>query len=272
MNGQNNGGPIWPKTIAVHEKEEPTMRKQSVLTLLLVLLLALTLCACGGAAEAPAEAEESAETAETAEPAEEEEPETPAEGQTADGVSRLAAIYDRMDPKSGIHMNYDVYLDNLKATSRYDVHSKAGTYYARQSLLKDGYEDYDTIKFIQDGAFMTLHVKDKTGISVKGPSTDNIMITDSVYSAVQQCQGRDDFSAGQVEVDGITYDAEIFPVASVAPMEQTFCFDENGELALYIAAASEDYGTPEVKYTINVIDDAVDESLFDISGYTITEQ
>ena len=240
--------------------------KQSILTLLLALLLALGLAACGGGtAEEPAEAEESTETTE---PAESEEPE---ETEPAEGTSKLVAVYDSMDPEAGVHMVYDVYLESL-GTTRYDVHTKGGTYYARQSMQKEGYEDYDSVKFIQDGVFYTLHVKDQDGISMKGPSTDKAIITDSVYSGIQLCKDRTDFTAGQTEVDGTTSDSETFPVSAASPMEQTFCFDGDGNLAVYIAAASEQYSTPEVKYTILSIDDQVDESLFDISGYTIEEQ
>ena len=240
--------------------------KQSILTLLLALLLALGLAACGGGtAEEPAEAEESTETTE---PAESEEPE---ETEPAEGTSKLVAVYDSMDPEAGVHMVYDVYLESM-GTTRYDVHTKGGTYYARQSMQKEGYEDYDSVKFIQDGVFYTLHVKDQDGISMKGPSTDKAIITDSVYSGIQLCKDRTDFTAGQTEVDGATYDSETFPVSATSPMEQTFCFDGDGNLAVYIAAASEQYSTPEVKYTILSIDDQVDESLFDISGYTIEEQ
>ncbi len=237
--------------------------KQSILTLLLALLLALGLAACGGGtAEEPAEAEESTETTE---PAESEEPE---ETEPAEGTSKLVAVYDSMDPEAGVHMVYDVYLESM-GTTRYDVHTKGGTYYARQSMQKEGYEDYDSVKFIQDGVFYTLHVKDQDGISMKGPSTDKAIITDSVYSGIQLCKDRTDFTAGQTEVDGATYDSETFPVSAASPMEQTFCFDGDGNLAVYIAAASEQYSTPEV---ILSIDDQVDESLFDISGYTIEEQ
>ena len=240
--------------------------KQSLLALLLAPLLALVRAARGGGtAEEPAEAEESTETTE---PAESEEPE---ETEPAEGTSKLVAVYDSMDPEAGVHMVYDVYLESL-GTTRYDVHTKGGTYYARQSMQKEGYEDYDSVKFIQDGVFYTLHVKDQDGISMKGPSTDKAIITDSVYSGIQLCKDRTDFTAGQTEVDGTTYDSETFPVSAASPMEQTFCFDGDGNLAVYIAAASEQYSTPEVKYTILSIDDQVDESLFDISGYTIEEQ
>ena len=243
--------------------------KKSILTLLLALLLALGLAACGGGAAVEPAEEESTETTEPAEAEEAEE--NTEETASAEGASKLVAVYDSMDPEAGIHMVYDVYLESL-GTTRYDVHTKGGTYYARQSMQKEGYEDYDSVKFIQDGVFYTLHVKDQDGISMKGPSTDKAIITDSVYSGIQLCKDRTDFTAGQTEVDGTTYDSETFPVSAASPMEQTFCFDGDGNLAVYIAAASEQYSTPEVKYTILSIDDQVDESLFDISGYTIEEQ
>ena len=54
--------------------------------------------------------------------------------------------------------------------------------------------------------------------------------------------------------------------------EAIFCFDGDGNLAFYVCSKDPDAETPSVTdavYTIHSIDDQVDPSVFDISGYTI---
>lgn len=235
--------------------------KKSILTLFLALVVAMALCACGGeTAQEPAETEETETAAETEEAAETEVPD--------EVVSRLAAVCDSMDPETGIHMNYDLYMASLDVTTTFDTQGKGNSYYERQTTV--GLEDYDKIKLVLDGTYYTLQVRDMTGISVDiGDYTyDNPMMHDSIFSSMMACKDRTDFTVGQTELNGQTYASETFPEKADTGGEMTFCFNEDGSLAGCILVSTlED---EPMKTTINSIDSQVDESLFDVSGYTIT--
>lgn len=239
------------------------------LSALLALLLVLTLCACGAAEEAADQAQE--ETAQTQEEGTETQEEgTEAQEETGNG-SKLAAVFDAMDPETGVHLNYDVYVDALGTNARYDVQGKGSSCYTLQSLLREGAEDYDSIKLVLDGTYYTLQVRDKTGMSSQGMAMDNALLSDTLYAAVMRCKDRGDFTESEAVLGETTYQAEVFPVTPSSPLEQTFCFDDEGNLAGYIISANEEMGVGEMVYTVNTIDDQVDESLFTVDGYTITE-
>ena len=68
------------------------------------------------------------------------------------------------------------------------------------------------------------------------------------------------------EVDGVSYTVEVYPADGGT--EVAFYFDESGRLACVRNDSISSLG--ELFYTVNAIDTEVDESLFDISAYTVT--
>ena len=75
-----------------------------------------------------------------------------------------------------------------------------------------------------------------------------------------------DYTVGET-----TFKAEKYPAQSEYGVDQIFCFDETGSLAYMINCANDTIGLGEYIYKIDVIDDAVDESLFDITGYEFVD-
>lgn len=266
------------------------MKKRIAYLLALCLAAAFIMPACGNkqeaAAPAASEAEqevtetaakETPEVTEEATPEVTEAPEDAAEEEatpeaSTQGASKLSALYDALDPAAGIHMNYDVYVKSMDTTARYDAYGKGEQYYCRQTVLADGMEDYDTVQCYQDGYMMSLQVKEKTGIRMEAPALDGVaMKYNDLYSAMLLRHAETEYTTEKREIDGTSYDAEIFPENETSYIEQTFCFDEQGNLAYYLVSPSEELGTDEINYKINAIDTSVDESLFDISGYEIKD-
>ncbi len=106
---------------------------------------------------------------------------------------------------------------------------------------------------------------------------------DDVFSLLWSCGQRLDYTEENAELeeeDGETgetvlhpYTTVIYPATEYEP-EYIFYFDEDGQLARIhedapVIETAVDIG--ESLYTVYAIDDAVDDSLFDISGYEITE-
>lgn len=92
--------------------------------------------------------------------------------------------------------------------------------------------------------------------------TDNVMLMDSLYSDIQSCAQRTDYTEDTREMDGVSYMTEVFSDGAA------FYFDDAGQLVYYITDVD---GLGETVYTIHAIDGAVDEALFDISGYEIAD-
>ena len=186
--------------------------------------------------------------------------------------SLLYAVYAPMDLTQGVHLNYDMHLEALDTTSNYDVLGKDGIYYSRRQLAGEEYAKYATISFFQDGNMYSLDEYDKTG--TLATSTDSEYVKqhyfemDSLYSAINRRAKEFDYTEEEREYEGKTYTAEIYPEIDEYPYEEVFLFDEDGQLAYYLVTISDSLG--EEVFTINLINDAVDESLLDISGYEIT--
>ena len=188
--------------------------------------------------------------------------------------SLLYALWSGLDPRAGIHLHYEVHRDYMDSTQIYDVHSKDGTYYSERTTLVSGYES-TTITFFQDGVAYNLDPADHTGIiatqTTSSVMTENIMGMDSLYSDIRARAEETDYTEETREVEGRSYRVEVYPAESYQG-ESAFYFDDQGQLAFYLESPSEDASMDlgESFYTIYEISDHVNDSLLDISGYTIT--
>lgn len=275
------------------------MKKRT--TLLLALMMVFCLASCGGAtapetggaeetakttettiSEAESTASETAEVTETTisdmtETAEEstadstvaEAADSSETAKAPENISKMAAIYNNMDPEAGIHINY-VSISPLTPDHKghIDVHCKGGSFYRLDST--EGLESYDRATLIMEGNRYILSEEDKTYNILEGyPVSEDLMTSDGVYNWIKFCKDLTDFTTGEAELDGQTYYAEFFPESSDTMCDLTVCFREDGSLAGIIDTSSFEEG-PFI-YSINTIDDQVDESLFTYSGYTLRE-
>ena len=190
--------------------------------------------------------------------------------------SRLRALWESLDTETGVHMRYDLHTEFMDADQSIDVHGKDGVYYSRRTTTVSGFEN-TVITFFRDGTAYNLFPKDMTGViattTTSSIVSDNVMRLDALYSAIWNRAQESDYSVETREMDGVTYTVEVFP-ASEYQAESAFYFDSRGQLAYYIEGApviDTVVEIGELVYTIHTIDDAVDETLFDISGYDITE-
>ena len=188
--------------------------------------------------------------------------------------SKTGSLLKAIDPAAGAHLNYSVRNDYMDSVRDYDVHEKDGVFYSFRTLNVAGYKD-SIATFFKDGAAYTLYPEQKTGIlATESSSTilkNNILMLDDLYKLISTRGVRTDFTTGTREVGGVTYEVEVFPAESEYETETAFYYDSEGRLAYCLESAQvvDTMELGESFYTINVIDDAVDETLFDISGYTI---
>jgi hypothetical protein len=133
------------------------------------------------------------------------------------------------------------------------------------------------VTVFRDNTAYNLDPEKKTGVIATTVSSsyfaDNIERLDSLYSDIWTYAHEKDCTEETREKDGVTYNVEYFPAGEYTA-ECAFYFDENGQLVYVEKGAPvieglQDIGTST--YTIKAIDNEVDEALFDISGYEITE-
>ena len=128
-----------------------------------------------------------------------------------------------------------------------------------------------------DGAMYTLDEQAKTGVLVSdGLSNmfDSDPLTfDGLYSMMTDRKGSADYTEEMREVDGTVYYTQVYPGDGEYVPEAAFCFDAQGNLAYVIKSPLENssFDLGEVIYTVHAVDSAVDDSLFTISGYEISE-
>ena len=188
--------------------------------------------------------------------------------------SMLYALWDGLDTKKGVHLEYDMHTDYLDADQSYDVHGKDGVYYSRRTTQVSGFEN-TMVTFFRDGTAYNLYPKDMTGIIATTTSSsyirDNVMLMDHLFSDIHSYAQRKDYTTEKRELDGVSYTVEMFP-ATDSTAEAAFCFDADGQLAFCFEGAPVIKTAVEIGktvYTVRVIDEAVNAALFDISGYTI---
>ena len=191
----------------------------------------------------------------------------------AKSASKLYTLWNSLDTKKGVHLNYKVHTDYMDSTRSFDVHGKDGVYYSERTTQVGKVKD-TTVNFFQDGKMMLLYPKDKTGKVATETSSaliaNNVMLLDELCSAIYGRAQESRFTVETKEIDGKEYEAEVFP-ASPFRGESVFCYDKDGKLVYYIQQDPEDpvIALGESFYTVYAIDDKVDESLLDIKDYTI---
>ena len=187
-------------------------------------------------------------------------------------ASRLIKVLEDIDAAAGAHISYKCHTDYLDAASVVDVHTKDSSYYSKETMIVSGHESVKANAFIDDTMYL-LYPDKLTGSVVMTISLklldNNVLMLDDCYKAVFGRALRKDYTVEERDIDGKKYTVEVFPADGVSE-GAAFYFDENDQLIHILKdapAAMPSLG--ETFYTINSIDKAADESLFDLSAYTI---
>ena len=188
--------------------------------------------------------------------------------------SRVNMIWRGMVEQDGTHLRYDKETKGLDALQHFDVYSRDGEFCSRQITEVSGREQ-EMIVFFRDGKAYNLYPKDMTGVlattTESSVITDNVMMLDSLYAVIFRYARQTEFTEETRDFNGASCTAAVYPATEYTP-ETVFFFDDADRLvgvmegAPVLSSAAE---IGETVYTVIGIDDQIDESLFDISGYTI---
>lgn len=190
--------------------------------------------------------------------------------------TRLGALVAGMDIEKGIHLHYEMKVESMGAVQELDVYAKGTKYYSLRTTTVAGTESKMAVLYL-DGKAYNLYPDEKTGtfVTETDPSLigNNVLLMDSLYSSMFNNATMTEFTQEQREIDGVSYSADIYAPTDYYP-EGVYCFTEDGQLAHLIQGAPVIESLAEMgetTYKIYAIDDQVDESLFDLSGYNIAE-
>ena len=188
--------------------------------------------------------------------------------------SRVNMVWRGMVEQDGSHLRYDKVTAGLDALQHIDVYSRDGEFCSRQITEVSGREQ-EMIVFFRDGKAYNLYPKDMTGVlattTESSVITDNVMMLDSLYAVIFRYARQTEFTEETRDFNGTSCTAAVYPATEYTP-ETVFFFDDADRLvgvmegAPVLSSAAE---IGETVYTVIGIDDQIDESLFDISGYTI---
>lgn len=187
--------------------------------------------------------------------------------------SMLYGIYKSMDANKGAHLSYDYHSDYMDSLSTFDVHTRNGVLFSLRKTQSGGYEQLNANCF-KDGKSYVLYPNEMRGTLAASTSsgiiTENVLMLDDLYGVIYQRALRSDFTVESRELEGVSYTVEVYPGQGYV-QEAAFYYDETGQLIHVLVGAPQT--APELGetfYTIYAIDEAVNDALFDISGYTIT--
>ena len=186
--------------------------------------------------------------------------------------TKLYQVFRGIDAKKGAHLSYECHADYMNSTSSFDTHAKGDKLFSLRTTEVSGYKQRSATAFVDETSYM-LYPDEKKGSAVMSVSLsllmDNVLMLDDCYQTIYQSAMRSDCTVETRELDGASYSVEVFPAEDYTP-ETAFYFDGDGKLVHILEGAPvlmPDMG--ETLYTIHSMDTAVDESLFDLSGYTI---
>ena len=189
--------------------------------------------------------------------------------------SRLYALWKSLDTEKGVHLRYRVKLESMDIPQDYDVHGKGGNSYSLRTTEVSG-RVIRAATLYQDGTAYNLQPDENTGRVVTTTTMEtllnNAMMTDALYRSIATRSQEWEYTKEERERKGKTYSVEVFP-GSEYQGETAFYYDADGHLKYCVEGASEatkDLGG--TTYTVEEIDDSVDESLFDLSGYDISKE
>ena len=186
--------------------------------------------------------------------------------------TKLWQVFRSIDTEKGAHLSYEYHSDYMDSTSIFDVHAKGDKLFSLRTTKVSGYEQRSATAYV-DGTSYMLYPDEMKGSAVMSVPLsmlmDNVLMLDDCYKTIFQSAMRSDCSEETREVDGVSYSVEVFPAQDYTP-ETAYYFDGDGKLVHILSGAP--VMMPELGetfYTIHGVDTAVDESLFDLSGYAI---
>lgn len=191
------------------------------------------------------------------------------------GGSRVNMVWRGTVEQDGTHLKYDRKTEGLDALQHFEVYSRGGEFCSCQTTEVSGREQELRVLF-RDGKAYNLYPKEMTGSIATTTDAaaikDNVLMLDPLYAVIFRYAQQTEFTEEARDFNGTSCTAAVYPATEYTP-ETVFFFDEADRLVGVVEEKPVVNSALEIGktvYTVHVIDDQIDETLFDISGYTIS--
>ena len=191
-------------------------------------------------------------------------------------ASNLYALSQGLNSAAGLRLAYTVHQDYMNADQRYAVQGRGGLYYSLRTTRVPGLENTAAVLF-RDGTAYNLDPGANTALKVTSTNINAVnqdaLLLDDLYAAIVRNADRTDFTRETRAVDGKEYAVEVYPARADYESAYAFYFDGEGRLAHCEEKHPETAGIQlgASFYTVEAMDGAVEDALFELTGYTITE-
>ncbi len=200
--------------------------------------------------------------------------------------SKLHDLYKMVCSSSDLHMNYQIsypggennlfwlstsFVEPIVSESPLlvDMHTNHIRYY--RSVLAD--EKTSAVLGSYGSTKYVLSPDDKTGTVTHSFLRNFLLAEDNLYRVIMDYSNKLEWYEESREFDGVPCLAEVYTDLKTGD-ETAYCFGDEGQL-LYVLETKLDSDGETIKretlFKVNAIDENVDESLFDISDYTISD-
>ena len=177
-----------------------------------------------------------------------------------------------IDAASGAHLDYEYHSDYMDSVSVFDVHARGAEYFSRHVTKVGGSEQLNATCYKDNTAYVLYPDEMRGNVATTLSSNviaDKVLMLDELYKTISQAAKRTDYTMEERTLEDGSFTVQLYPAGEIYG-SVAFYFDDAGRLVHVLADASPiapQLG--ETFYTIRAIDAAVDDSLFDLSGYTI---
>ena len=187
--------------------------------------------------------------------------------------SLVDSVYNSLNPDAGIHLNYTMLVPSMNIEINYDVHAKGISHYQTKTSQGYGATIVDVSCFIGDTSYIlkpdTMEAQVVMTLSPTLLKYYNFLGQDELGKLLKKWAGSSGYSIETREVNGIPYTVEVYP-AGEDGTENAFYFDYLSRLTYIRDDSLAIIG--ERFITVNAIDTEINESLLDISAYTVIEK
>lgn len=254
---------------------------KKIVSTLCAASLSFVLVACGGGGSGQEASSDDAATAEKTEVVEEKTDEKTDEKAKEDPAAKddakkdqsmLVSLVKSLDYKAGVHLGYHEICEETGTDVTVDSYVKGDSFFTRTTGTIAGYSGQNDATLTVDGKVYMIDEETMTATYVTTAMSGNQLLQDTLFQEIYTHANQKDYTVEEREFEGATFTVEVYEAPNAYQSGASFFFDQDGKLEICEKDAySGQVDLPAKTFKAITFDTAVDDSLFDLSAYTVVE-